>query len=274
MSYEILLYGELVWNFPLLAILAGILFLYFYILKRYTTVKLYRKPPVLFLLSICLLYFTIGSPLSAFSHLSFSLHMFQMSILYFIIPPLLLAGIPPQFFETIHPNRTIKWIGSIFLPAKFALILFSFLFLIYHLPVAMSLFSQYPIVQNGLLFFLFFLSFNLWWPVLSPIPEQRLYKERKKRYLFLSGILLMPACTIFIAQALIDGAQHPFLHQLSAQLCFPPEAMDLNILPPFFHTKYDQVIAGSLMLGIHKLGMVLSSRLVPDVEEEGQNPLS
>lgn len=268
MSYEILLFGELVWDFPLLALLIGILFLYVYLLRRYTTIKLYSKKPALFLLSICLLYGITGSPLAAFSHLSFSLHMLQMSILYFILPPLILAGIPAAFVEAILRNRNIKWVEKLFLPATFTLILFAFLFLIYHLPVAMDLFSHYPFLQSGLFIFLFFLSFQLWWPVLSPVPEQRLYKERKKRYFFLSGILFMPACTIFIVQALIDGAQHPFLNQLSAQLCLPSGATSLNILPPAFNTKYDQVVAGSLMLGIHKMGMVLSGHLVRHIEGE------
>lgn len=38
-------------------------------------------------------------------------------------------------------------------------------------------------------------------------------------------------------------------------------AEDLNLLPHPFNSKYDQIMAGTLMLGIHKLGIALSSHI-------------
>lgn len=78
----------------------------------------------------------------------------------------------------------------------------------------------------------------------------------------------MPACTIFILHALMDDAHHPFLNQISAQLCIPPEAISMNLFPSAFNATYDQVIAGTLMLGMHKAGMVLSNRLANDTNHD------
>ncbi|WP_085993288.1 cytochrome c oxidase assembly protein [Oceanobacillus senegalensis] len=261
MWYEAFLLGELVWNFPLSVFLIGIAFFYFYILKHYTTIKLYSKPPLLFLLALCILYLILGTPLSAFSHLSFSLHMLQMSILYFIIPPLILAGIPEHMFKMIVKIPLTKIIGKLFLTPKLALFLFSLLFMLYHLPVTLRISSQIPFIQNGILSLLFILSFSLWWPIVSPDTKQRLYKKQKRRYLFLSGILLMPACFIFIWNAWIAEVQNPFLNQITAQLCVPIESNSMNLFPSLFRTKYDQIMAGTLMLAMHKLGMILSSYL-------------
>ncbi|WP_369293410.1 cytochrome c oxidase assembly protein, partial [Alkalihalophilus pseudofirmus] len=55
---------------------------------------MYHRQPFLFFSSLILFYLTTGSPFAALSHLTFSSHMVQMSILFFIFPPLFLLGIP------------------------------------------------------------------------------------------------------------------------------------------------------------------------------------
>ena len=73
-----------------------------------------QKKAILFFLSLALLFLIIGTPLAALSHLSFSLHMLQMSLLYFIIPPLILAGIPERLFEKLLKIPIIKRAERIF----------------------------------------------------------------------------------------------------------------------------------------------------------------
>lgn len=125
----------------------------------------------------------------------------------------------------------------------------------------MNFLSQTSFLQNGFLLFLFFLAFQIWWPIVSPDPKQRLYKAQKKKYLLFSGVILTPACILFILSALTDGMQNPFISQMTAELCLPTGAEDLNLLPHPFNSKYDQIMAGTLMLGIHKLGIALSSHI-------------
>lgn len=263
MFYEALLLGQLVWNFPLLVFLIGIVMVYSFVLIKFTAIRLFSKQPLLFFLSFILLYFVVGSPFSAIGHLSFSFHMLQMSILYFIVPPLILAGVPSHMFSLVHKIPITKNIKKVLLTPKKALYLFSILFLLYHLPVVMNFLTQNAFLQNGYLLLLFILSFSLWWPIVSPDPKQRLYKEKKKKYLFLSGMILMPACLLFILNAFTEGSQTPFLNQITVQLCLPPNANAdyINPLSSPFHTKYDQILAGILMLGMHKFGIILSSHL-------------
>lgn len=67
----------------------------------------------------------------------------------------------------------------------------------------------------------------------------------------------MPACLLFIFSAIIDGVNNPFLTQLTAHLCIPTESLSAEILPPPFHTRYDQGMTGVLMLGIHKVTLMV-----------------
>jgi len=248
------------WNTPLLVGLTGIVVLYTVLIHRFTEIKINHKRPLFFFLSLGLLYLTIGSPLTTISHLSFSLHMIQMSILYFVVPPILLIGIPNNLFQRIRKIRMVNKISKWFLTPRIALIIFALLFLIYHLPVVLNVFSQSPFIHNGYIFLLLILSFSMWLPIVSPDPRQRFCKGQKKRYAILSGVLLMPACLLFVYSALIEGINNPFLTQITAHLCTPYQSISLNILPPPFNTKYDQVLAGFIMLGIHKFALMVSFR--------------
>src|SRR5699024_6242385 len=103
MYYEVLLQEHVIWDTDLLIGILCIALLYILLLHRLRTIKMYQKHVILFLLVLGLLYITIGSPLSRISHFSFSLHMIQMSILYFIIPPIILLGIPnPMLDHILH----------------------------------------------------------------------------------------------------------------------------------------------------------------------------
>lgn len=257
----LLLEGKLMWNIPLLICLIGIVIVYGFFLHRLTDLKVYHRRPILFFFGLSLLYLMVGSPLTTISHFSFSLHMIQMSILYFIVPPIILIGIPNSLFQTIQKIPNVPKLSPFVLSPKIALSTFAILFLIYHLPFILTIFSQYTFVHHGYILVLIILSFKMWWPLVSPDPSQRLRHDRLKRYTFLSGILLMPACLLFIVSALMDGTSNPFLTQLTAHLCLPGDSNSLSLLPYPFHTTYDQVMAGFFMLGIHKMSLVVTSKI-------------
>ena len=260
MYIGVLLKDQLMWNTSLLAGLTCIAVLYSLLVHRWTEQKMYHKQPLFFFFSLGLLYLTIGSPLTAISHLSFSLHMIQMSILYFVVPPILLMGIPSTLFHRILKIPTVNKIKKWFLPPRITLMVFAVLFFIYHLPVVLNIFSQDSFIHSVYIFLLLILSFSMWWPLVSPDLRQRFYLAEKKRYVFLSGVLLMPACLFFVFSALTDGINNPFHTQLTAHLCIPSQSISLNFLPPPFNTKYDQISAGFIMLGIHKITLMATAR--------------
>lgn len=253
-----LLLGHLTWNIPLLILLTSITIGYVLIILRYKPISLLQSS--LFLLGICLLYFSIGSPLLAISYLSFSFHMIQMSILYFIVPPLILLGIPSPIHNRITTIRPVLIVNRIYKP-KLSLILFATLFLMYHLPIFLTFITKYSILQNSFLTVLFLLAFHMWIPIATPHAKQKLSKLKKNKYVFHSGLLITPACLLFIVTALFNNHENPLFAEMLIHLCLPPETSSIQLLPPPFNTKYDQMMAGVFMMGLHKFGLIIICKL-------------
>ncbi|PFP29986.1 hypothetical protein COJ96_07250 [Bacillus sp. AFS073361] len=265
MFYAMWLEGQLLWNMPLLACLICLAAIYVYVTASYTNIKFYQKQPLLYFLSLGIMYLTFGSPFETISHLSFSLHMLQMSILYFIISPLFVLGIPDALIQSLREHSLTKRVSKYVLPSKAALYAFGAMFLMYHFPIVLTSLAQTSIVHNGYLFVLLLLSFRMWQPITVPDPKKEHSHEQNKRYLFLSGLVIMPACLLFIITAFIGGMNNPLLSELTANLCISPSQLSqlssLDILPSTFNTRLDQMFAGILMLGMHKFGVVLTVRL-------------
>ena len=259
MFFDVLLQGQLLWNLPLLLVFLFMGGLYVVLLHSFTKLKIRQKQPLLFFLSLAILYLTIGSPLSSLSHLSISLHMLQLSILYFIIPPLFLLGIPESLIQQFGKTSLSKKIGKFVIPPKAALYAFGALFLMYHFPAILTFLSQSTMFHNVYLFILLVLSFWMWRPLAVPDLKKSGSVGKNKNYVVLSGLVLMPACLLFVFNAIIGEMNNPFLIQMTANLCMSPS--DFNILPSPFNTSFDQILAGILMLAMHKLGLTLTVRL-------------
>lgn len=254
-----LLVGHLTWNIPLLITFAIVTLIYLIQLNKLRPLKSYKQI-MLFLVGWWLLYLIIGSPLLAISYLSFSFHMIQMSLLYFIIPPLILLGIPRDMYKRLVNHRFIRPLTIRLISPKAALIIFSILFFMYHLPFVLTIITQQALFQQSFLTLLFFLSFFMWWPISSPDPKARLKSQARKKFVFQSGMYIMPACLMFIVSALLEGASNPFLGEMTAHLCLPQDS-SIEVLPPPFNTKYDQILAGCFMMGLHKGGLMVTCKL-------------
>ncbi|MEN1967190.1 cytochrome c oxidase assembly protein [Lentibacillus sp. N15] len=254
MDFELLLL-EGTWNISLLFSLLGIAFIYAWMLRRFATINVHRKQAFLFYGALIILYMITGSPIASIGHLSFSLHMIQMSLLYFIIPPMLMLGIPEQLIKSIRiPSWNSRYLSSI------GLIGFASMFFMYHIPFMLQTFSQFPFLHQVYFILLLFFSFCMWFPITSPDPAHRYPKKQMKRYAFWSGLLIMPACILFIIIALFQEVENPFVTNISSNLCFPSQTNSFHILPFPFNTKYDQFTAGILMMGMHKTGLIFALR--------------
>ena len=117
----LLIQGPLEWNIPLFSLLICIIFIYIILLKRFTNLKNNYLQPILFVLGFGLFYLTIGSPISDIIHLSFTLHMIQMSMLYFIVPPLILLGIPHHILNPLAKIPKVKQFSMIISSTNLAL---------------------------------------------------------------------------------------------------------------------------------------------------------
>lgn len=253
---QVLLADPLYWHIPLFGTFLIATLLYLYIAKKKYVASGMKIG--LFLTGIWLLYFAIGSPLLVISYLSLSFHMIQMSFLYFIIPPFLLLGIPQDVIKKMPVNCHIRWR----FPSKLALLLFALLFLCYHLPFLLEVLLQHRFLQTTYLIILFMLSFVMWLPLATPIVMERYEAKKKKRFLFLSSLWMMPACMLFIVGGLLEQVNHPLLQQWTTHLCIPKnDALHLLGLP--ISAKYDQMLAGTFMLLLHKVGLVTTDKLAP-----------
>src|SRR5699024_8364595 len=156
-----------------------------------------------------------------------------------------------EIYENLIKRSFIIKIRLMSPTPKTALVIFATLFFLYHLPFLLQIITEYPLVQKAYLILLFMLTVNMWWPIASPNPKQRVRASERKKYLLESSWYIMPACLMFIISALFDGMNNPFLSEAATNLCLPADTT-IDILPPPFNTKYDQVIAGVSMLGLHK----------------------
>ncbi len=240
------------WNLDILALLLCLVLVYGILLKQGTK----HVKPILFLSSVSLFYVFVGSPITSFIELSFSLHMVQMGMMYFVIPPLFLLGIPNDMYEKLF-SRLKKYY---FLSPRHALYLFSILLFFYHVPFIFNTLSQSTLYVNSYEIVLFLLAIIMWWPLTSPCTNDRLHPHQLKRYVFKCGVWITPACLFFIVTAFIDAESNSFLTQMSAHLCIP-DSKSQDFLPPFFQSKTDQFMAGVSMFGLHKLGLLMTRRL-------------
>ncbi len=250
--------GHLSWDVNWLILFGCVAIMYGLFITMIKKEKIATIQLFLFFLSLFLLYMMTGSPFYTMSHLTFSFHMIYMSILFFIIPPLMLLGLPHEL------TGLLERVKIPFISPFISLILFALLFLMYHLPFILAFLSG-TILHNLYVLVLFYLSFFMWWP-LARVQEKQF--ERKKRYAFISSIVITPACLLFILYAVIEEMNNPLISQLSLSLCLPSHFAATDLLPFSYDAQIDQLLAGSVMLAIHKASVVMTLRLGHRIEKK------
>lgn len=216
-----------------LQILITLTMIFFYIkwLKRdgEQPVKAYQK--ILYFSGVFIYLIAAGGPINFFGHhFLLSAHMLQQALLYYIVPPLLILGIPKYVFQGWVKY---KW-GRRLLETHLIIYLLAFdiLFSLYHLPVVFDVVMANYVIMVSTHLFLFILAIQMWWPIISPLPEIGQITELKKMgFIILGAVLLTPSC------GLIIFASKP----LYAPYMGAPQIFD--ILPALD----DQQLAGVLM---------------------------
>ncbi|RBN36903.1 cytochrome c oxidase assembly factor CtaG, partial [Priestia megaterium] len=114
--------------------------LYFFIVGRWRgnfmgAEAVNRKTKAYFIISMVLLYICKGGPVDLLGHFMFSAHMTQMAIVYLVIPPLFILGIPPWLARSVIYVKGVKHVFKFFTKPLIALLLFNGLFSLYHIPL-------------------------------------------------------------------------------------------------------------------------------------------
>ncbi|MDQ0231303.1 cytochrome c oxidase assembly factor CtaG [Metabacillus malikii] len=254
------------WSPYYLSIMVLILIGYFVIIgpwrhKFNNSTPVSTKQKLLFISGIISLYISKGSPVDLLGHIMFSAHMTQMAILYLVVPPLLILGIPNWLWKAIIERPFIYPMIKFFTKPILALIVFNGLFSVYHVPLVFDFVKTNAFYHACMTSLIFIAALMMWLPLLNTIPEWRTLTGIKKiGYIFADGVLLTPACAliIFAPEPLYLTYSEPQAWINALQLCVPADMLSgltltgpdmFNILPLID----DQQLGGVLMKIIQEI---------------------
>jgi len=247
---------------------------YFFFVTKYSLEfkgrrSLTKSQIILFILSMLLIYIVKGSPLDLMGHLMFYAHMIQMSVLLFIIPPILIIAVPEWLWRYIWSMPIIKTILTFFTRPIIALVLFNVTFSLYHIPFVFDVIKTTMWLHEAYTSLLFILALSMWWPLVNKVDINRSIVGLKKvAYIFASGALILPACAliIFNDSPMYAAYSDPNLWAQALTLCVPQSTLaSLDLSGPEMFTSlslvHDQQLGGVLMKIIQEIvyGIVLAN---------------
>lgn len=247
------------WSPYYFTILVFITLGYFWLVAKYRqreTVNevLTKRQVIYFLLAMLLLYVVKGSPIDLMSHIMFSAHMTQMAILYLVIPPLFIISLPDWLWRVLIDSKVVKGLFSFFTKPLIALFVFNSLFSFYHLPLVFDLIKSSIVLHAVYTTLLFLAAIFMWFPLVNRIPEREsLSGVKKVAYIFVSGILMTPACAliIFANAPIYSTFTNPESWANAMRLCVPASTLS------GLHLSGPEVFSGLPALEDQQLGGVL-----------------
>lgn len=145
-----------------------------------------------------ILFISLLSPLDAIGdRYLFSAHMVQHLLLATVWPPLLLMSLPDWIVRPVFRVRAIAPLLAFLTYPAVALVLFNVDVYLWHIPAsydATLLHRHVHILEH--VTFMFFGLVN-WWPVLSPLREQRLSYPFQILFLLADGMFMMVLGIVF-----------------------------------------------------------------------------
>lgn len=225
---------QALWSPYFLLFISFIMTLYFLVIGRWSHRFEHSSPVeirqmIYFVSGMLLLYLAIGGPFDLIGHFLFSVHMSAMLIIFLIVPPLLLKGIPSWMWRTVLQYKVIHKLFAFFTKPSFSLIIFNLLFSFYHFPIIFDSLKMNPLLHGLYITILFGAAIFMWWSIISPLPEWRTLSHIKRiGLLFGNGILLSPALLILImADAPIYASySDPTIWTQVLQMYIPSSALD------------------------------------------------
>ncbi|HWO95480.1 MAG TPA: cytochrome c oxidase assembly factor CtaG [Bacillus sp. (in: firmicutes)] len=257
---------QALWSPVFLIFTVGLIALYFNVigyLRPYfkNSAPVATKTKVFFVTSMILLYFVKGSPIDLLGHIMFSAHMTQMAILYLVVVPLLILGLPDWLIKTVIEHKAIKPIFNFFTKPLIAILVFNGIFSLYHIPLIFDILKTNSVLHSMITIVIFIAALFMWWPLINQFPEhQTLTPIKKVGYVFGDGILLTPACAliIFAKDPLYATYTDPQAWVNALALCVPSDMLaNLNLIGPEMFNMLplveDQQLGGIVMKIIQEL---------------------
>ncbi len=139
---------------------------------------------------IFLLVVALISPLDSLSEYLFSAHMLQHMLLLYIVPPLLLVGMPAWLLRPALQYRGVKRSLEILTGPVPAIILFNAVLVVWHMPGAWDDALLNPTVHALEHVCMLGAGLVAWWPIFSPLPEvPRMSYPGQMLYLFIQSLV-------------------------------------------------------------------------------------
>lgn len=251
---------QALWSPIMIGVIVFLTILYFLITVKWrndfkVSEPLKKKEAAYFLIGIVLLYIVKGSPVDLMAHIMFSFHMVQMALLLLLVPPLLMKGIPWWVWKVVIELPVVRKIFPILTKPLLALIVFSGLFSIYHIPLLFDTIKLDEGLHGTYTFILFISAVFMWWSIID-IDEvtQRLHGLKKIGFIIGSAVLITPACAliIFTGTPLYDTYTNPDVWLKAMELCVPASTLaGLTLSGPELFSNMtpidDQQLGGILM---------------------------
>jgi putative membrane protein len=223
--------------------------------------RLKPSEAICFFIAMIILYAVLGSPLDLLGHIMFSIHMAQMALLYMVVTPLIIIGIPKWVWAHFVQLPIVRKVFLFFTRPILSVLLFSILFSLYHIPTVFDAIKLNEVLHSTNTLILFVFSLFLWWPLLNSLPGQYQISGLKKvGYIIASAILLTPACgmIIFANGPLYTTYSNGAMWLKSMSLCVPGDTLNsLSLSGPelFSHMPVvqDQQLGGVIMKIIQEI---------------------
>ncbi len=170
-----------------------------------------------FVAALVVIWLAITGPLDQLiRERSFAAYIFQQMLLVFIVPPLLLLGLPGWMLRPLMLHRLVRPVARVLTRPLVGFLLFSAVFTLIHYPTVCDRVCHVDPFYGNLHAVLLFVGVLLWWPLLSPLPEYpRMTYPMQIMYLFLLMIpMTAVAAPITLANSILYvfyvGGTHPF----------------------------------------------------------------
>ncbi|MFC2947591.1 cytochrome c oxidase assembly protein [Virgibacillus sediminis] len=230
-------HSEQIWNVNLLIGLLVISILYLlgirFLEKRSMKTVVKNDQIASFIVACSLIFLSFGSPMAMHSHHYLSIHMLQMSMLCFIIPPLLIYSLPLDYLKKRLQLFKFPLVG---------IISFASIFYFYHIPQVFDWMMSSQFVHILFHLLLFSAAIIMWLP-LTPKLINEVLGDKRKRYLNYKMWLIMPPCMFLLVMNIeVYGIFQAHSHG------------------KIFSNMMDQRLSGIIMIILHQLSIFVYSR--------------
>ncbi|MEO0795198.1 MAG: cytochrome c oxidase assembly protein [Verrucomicrobiota bacterium] len=177
-------------------------------------------------------YLTVGSPLDQWGEdFLFSAHMLQHMLLVYLVPPMLIRGLPEWLVDWLLKPQSVRRIAKFLANPFVAWLTFNLSYTVWHIPTLYELALQEKWAHVLEHWCMFIPAVMMWWPIISPsklVPT--IGYGPRMLYLF---SLMVGQLPVFAFLTLSDQVLYPTYE-------FAPRVTDLTPLQ-------DQILGGVIM---------------------------